>query len=103
VSKPIEITDRGFLSVISGEKHPSGARFAAHVMRKIGKGVWSLNVEPLNLELEAWNDWNVLNDWNDRVPNGGHLIRAPEFASVSCYLSIALYCPQNCSPPADQM
>jgi hypothetical protein len=25
------------------------------------------------------------------------VIRAPEFASVSCYLSIAVYCPRNCA------
>jgi hypothetical protein len=49
VSKPIEITDRVFLSVISGGKH-----------------------------------------WNEPLPMGGHVIRAPEFASVSCYLSIAV-------------
>ena len=40
VSKPIEITDRGILVCYQWRrKHPCGARFAAHVMRKIGKRV----------------------------------------------------------------
>ena len=43
VSKPIEITDRGILVC-----HQRRRKI---VMRKIGKGVWSLNVEPLNFEL----------------------------------------------------
>ena len=45
VSKPIEVTDRGILVCHQRRrKHPS-------VMRKIGNGVCSLNVEPLNFEL----------------------------------------------------
>jgi hypothetical protein len=45
VSKPIEITDRGvFVCHQRRIKHTSGARFAAHVMRKIANGVWSLNI-----------------------------------------------------------
>jgi hypothetical protein len=35
------------------------------VMRKIGNGVWSLNVEPLNCR-EALNDRNVWN-WPERA------------------------------------
>jgi hypothetical protein len=32
--------------------------------------------------------------WDD---DSGDLCRAPEFASVPCYLSIVVYCPWNCS------
>jgi hypothetical protein len=40
------------LSVISGEENIHPARAWLHdAMRKIGNGVWSLNVEPLNFEL----------------------------------------------------
>jgi len=47
VSKPIEITARGILVYHQRRrKHPS-------VMRKIGNGLWSLNVERLNLELSS--------------------------------------------------
>jgi len=46
------------------------------------------------LNLPEFNGWNVLNDWNQRLL--GRLTMAPEFASVSCSLSIAVYCPGNC-------
>ena len=52
VTKPIGITDRGILVCHQRRiKYTSGARFAAHVMRKIGNGVWSLNVERIELPL----------------------------------------------------
>jgi len=39
------------LSVISGEENIDAAHASLHdVMRKIGNGAWSLNVEPLNFE-----------------------------------------------------
>jgi hypothetical protein len=40
------------------------------------------------------NDWNVWNDWNEPLSYEGHVIRAPEFASVSCYCQLLYLSPE---------
>ena len=52
VLKPIEITDRSILVYHQWRRNIHPAHASLHdVMRTIGNGVWSLNVEPLNFEL----------------------------------------------------
>jgi hypothetical protein len=41
--------------------------------------------------LNGWNDWNALNSWNQRLLS--RFTMGPEVASISCYLSIAVYRP----------
>ena len=55
----------------------------------------TVNKKPDPRAREALNGWNALNSWNQRLLS--RFTMAPEFASVSCYLSIAVYCPRNYS------
>jgi hypothetical protein len=87
------------LSVISGEENmASGARLAArHDAGNLKRSRWlfarvqgELLPPARPQRVERLERFERL----EQAPfYGGHVIRAPEFASVSCYLSIAVDCP----------
>ena len=90
-------TSSSCASVISGEeKHPSGARLAT-VAQNLERSRWFARVQGENYlppahtqRLERLEGFEQL---ERPISYGTHVMRAPEFASVSCYLSIAVYCP----------
>jgi hypothetical protein len=86
VSKPIEITDRAILVCHQRRrKHPS-------VMRKIWKAPAGFSPEFRENQClrHILNIWNVLNDWNDRLPIGGQTIKRARVCI--CLMLLVNYC-----------